>query len=365
LSREEAAYVLNEVHAGVCGAHQAGPKLANQIKRLGYYWPTMVQDAIKFAKTCQVCQIHGDFIHQPPQLLHPSILSWPFHTWGLDVIGPFKPSSSCGHIFILAATDYFSKWAEAIPLKEVGAKQVADFIRTYLIYRYGVPYKIISDNALYFKNQVMIKLAEKYKFRHSFSSSYNPSSNGQAEAFNKVLCKILKKMVSKSRRDWHERLPEALWAYRTTVRTATGCTPYNLMFGSEAVLPLEMQLPSLRVAMQFTNPDENTQVRLAELEALDECQLMAQQRLEIYQAQMAGAFNRRVKFCSFGMGDLVLTIRRPIVINRKTQGKFEPKWEGPYVITKVFPKGAYELSNHDGRIVYACVNGKFVKKFFT
>ena len=87
--------------------------------------------------------------------------------------------------------------------------------------------------------------------------------------------------------------------------------------------------------------------------------------LEIYQAQMAGAFNRRVKFRSFGIGDLVLTIRRPIVINRKTQGKFESKWEGPYVITKVFPKGAYKLSNHDGRIVYACVNGKFVKKFFT
>ena len=111
----------------------------------------MVQDAMKFAKACQACQIHGDFIHQPPQLLYPSILSWPFHAWGLDVIGPLKPASSRGHMFILAATDYFSKWAEAIPLREVGVKQVTDFIRTHLIYRYGVLYKIISDNALYFK----------------------------------------------------------------------------------------------------------------------------------------------------------------------------------------------------------------------
>ena len=119
------------------------------------------------------------------------------------------------------------------------------------------------------------------------------------------------------------------------------------------------------MTIQSIDLDENTQVRLAEVEALDERRLVAQQRLEIYQAQMAGAFNRRVKFRSIGMGDLVLTIRRPIVINRKTQGKFKPKWEGPYVVTKVFPKGAYELSNHDGRVVYACVNGKFVKKFFT
>ena len=80
---------------------------------------------------------------------------------------------------------------------------------------------------------------------------------------------------------------------------------------------------------------------------------------------MAGAFNRRVQFRSVAIGDFVLTIRRPIVINRKIQGIFESKWEGPYVITKVFPKEAYELPNHDGRIVYVCVNGKFVKKFFT
>ena len=122
-------------------------------------------------------------------------------------------------------------------------------------------------------------------------------------------------MVSRSRKDSHELLSEALWAYRTTVQIAASCTPYNLVFSSEVVLPLEVQLPSLRVAMQFTDPDENTQVRLAKLEALDERRLIAQQRLEIYQAQMAGAFNRRVKFCSFSVGDLVLTMRRPIVVN--------------------------------------------------
>jgi len=142
-----------------------------------------------------------------------------------------------------------------------------------------------------------------------------------------------------------------------------GCMPCNLVFGSEARLPLEVQFPSLRVAMQFTNPNENVQVRLVELEALDEHQLMAQQRLKIYQAQTAGAFNKRVKFRSFDVGDLVQTIRRLIVINQTTKGKFESQWEGPYIVTKVFPKGAYELSNYDGQIVYAYVNGKFVKKF--
>jgi len=291
-------------------------------------------------------------------------MSWSFDTHSLAVIGPFTPTFSRGHKYILAGTDYFSKWAEAVPFKKVKAEDVTNFIKNHIIYRYGVPSKIISDNALYFRCKAMTKLMEKYKFRHGFSASYNPSSNGQAEAFNKVLCKILKKMVSKNRRDWHERLPEALWAYRTTVRTATGCTPYSLVFGSEAVLPLEVQLPSLRIATQLMAPEENVQVRLAELEALDEKRLAAQQRLEIYQAQVAGAFNKKVKFRSFTVGELVLTVKRPIVITRRMQGKFEAKWEGPYVITKVFPKGAYELSDSEGHCIYPCVNGKFIKKFY-
>ena len=86
------------------------------------------------------------------------MLSWPFESWGLDVIGPFKPSSSLGHQYILAGTDYFSKWAEAVPLKEVRSEDVARFIRNHIIYRYGVPSKIISDHALYFKCKPLQKL---------------------------------------------------------------------------------------------------------------------------------------------------------------------------------------------------------------
>ncbi|CAL8134811.1 unnamed protein product [Prunus armeniaca] len=189
----------------------------------------------------------------------------------------------------------------------------------------GAHQKIISDNALYFKCKSMTKLCEKYMFQHSFSASYNSSSNGQSEAFNKILCNILKKMISGNKRDWHERLPEALWAYRTTIRNSTRCTPYNLVFGFEAILPLKVQLPSLRVALQLANPDKNANVRLAELKALDEKKLVAQQRLEIYQAQVAWAFNRKVKFISFSIADLVLTVQRPFVITRKMHGKFEPK----------------------------------------
>ncbi|KAA0049833.1 uncharacterized protein E5676_scaffold118G00390 [Cucumis melo var. makuwa] len=79
---------------------------------------------------------------------------------------------------------------------------------------------------------------------------YNTAVNGLTEAFNKTLCNLLKKIVSKSKRDWQERINGALWAYRTTHRTSIGVTPYSLGYGVEVVLPLEREIPSLRMTMQ-------------------------------------------------------------------------------------------------------------------
>lgn len=76
-----------------------------------------------------------------------------------------------------------------------------------------------------------------------YSTAYYPQANGLAEAFNKTLVGILKKILEDNKRQWHEKLGEALWAYRTTYRTPTQSTPFALVFGAEAVLPLEVQLP--------------------------------------------------------------------------------------------------------------------------
>lgn len=86
LRENEATQALEEAHSGIYRAHQSGPKLHFRIKRIGYYWPTMVKDCLKFAKKCQACQFYANFIHQPPKPLHPTVASWPFDAWGLDVV---------------------------------------------------------------------------------------------------------------------------------------------------------------------------------------------------------------------------------------------------------------------------------------
>ncbi|KAG9442247.1 hypothetical protein H6P81_018101 [Aristolochia fimbriata] len=108
-----------ETHAGICGTHQARPKLHMQVKRLAYYWQSMLQNAIELARACKACQLHADYINHPPEPLHPTIASWPYEAWGMDIVGPIAPKLNSDRQYNLATTNYFSKWAEAATFLEV------------------------------------------------------------------------------------------------------------------------------------------------------------------------------------------------------------------------------------------------------
>ena len=117
LDNKEISRALQEAHSGICGAHQSGANLHFQIKRMGYYWPTMVKDSMEYAKRCQACEFLTNYIHQPPEPLHPTITSWPFGAWGLDLVGP-SPKSSIGYRYILTGTDYFFKMGKSNSLQK-------------------------------------------------------------------------------------------------------------------------------------------------------------------------------------------------------------------------------------------------------
>ena len=122
-------------------------------------------------------------------------------------------------MYILAATNYFSKWVEVVSLKEVKKENVANFIRVNINYRFGIPRYIITDNGKPFDNNLMNKICDLFYSKQRKSSMYHAAANALVEAFNKTLCNLLNKVVSKSKRDWHEKMEEALWAYSTTYRT--------------------------------------------------------------------------------------------------------------------------------------------------
>ncbi|RVW26198.1 Retrovirus-related Pol polyprotein from transposon 17.6 [Vitis vinifera] len=345
LDRASADRVMREVHAGVCGPHMGGHMLARKIMRTGYFWLTMETDCCQFVQRCPECQIHGDLIHVPPSELHALTSPWPFSVWGIDIIGKISPKSSSGHEFILVAIDYFTKWVEAASYARLTSSGVASFIRSHIICRYGVPHELISDRGVHFRAEVDT-LVQRYGIRHHRSSAYRPQTNGAVEAANKNIKRILRKMVETSR-DWSEKLPFALWAYRTSFRTSTGATPYSLVYGMEAVLPVEIEMGSLRVTLEQQIPETDwAQARFDQLNLLDERRLRAADHVRAYQRKMARAFKKRVKPRPLHVGDLVLRVIRGVI--RDPRGKFRPSWSGPYFIRELTPEGVAWLMDLDG-----------------
>ncbi|CAM8948238.1 unnamed protein product [Rhodiola kirilowii] len=140
----------------------------------------------------------------------PILVNDVFDIWGIDFMRPFPVS--CGYTYILVAVDYVSKWVEAKATRCDDAKTVVEFLRTNLFCRYGVPKAIISDQGTHFCNRMMTATLKHYHVHHRTSTSYHPQTNGQAEISNREIKGILEKMVKPVRKDWSQRLDEALLA---------------------------------------------------------------------------------------------------------------------------------------------------------
>src|ERR1051325_8566122 len=148
-------------------------------------------------------------------------------------------------------------------------------------------------------------------------------------AANKNIKKIVQKMVI-TYKDWHEMLPFALHGYRTSVRTSTGATPFYLVYGMEAVLPVEVEIPSMRVLMEDKLSEaEWCQSRYDQLNLIEEKRLTALCHGQLYHRRMKKAFDKKVRPRVFREGGLVL--RNIISLNSDSRGKWTPNYEGPYV----------------------------------
>ena len=156
---------------------------------------------------------------------------------------------------------------------------------------------------------------------------------------------------------WAEELPLALWAYRTTHKTATGHTPFALTYGSEAVLPIELKLHSHRVT--YFDPRTNQDLLLGSLDLLEEKRNEAEVRAAAQQLRVARYYNSRVRQKDLNIGDLVLKRVFPPPTG------LSPRWEGPYVIQRKLINGTFKLATVDGAELPRAWNSEHIHRSFT
>ena len=166
-------------------------------------------------------------------------------------------------------------------------------------------------------------------------------------------------MVGKHKSNWHMQLFSELWAYRTFAKTTTAFTPFQLVYGLEAVLPIECEIPSLRLTVELLPHTTDEEQCLLYLSHLDEIHQDAALANETHQKRIKKRYDRVVRPRTFWEGDLVLVYDQ----DKDALGawKFEPLWYGPYVISKVLQKGAYELVDYKGNKLVRPWNGLYLK----
>ncbi|XP_060210602.1 uncharacterized protein LOC132637548 [Lycium barbarum] len=241
----------------------------------------------------------------------------------MDVIGPIEPPTSNGHHSILVAIDYFTKWVEAISHKSVTKKVVADFIKNNLICRVGAPKSINTENGANLNSHLIKDICKQFKITHRNSTAYLQQMNGAVEAVNQNIKRILRKMID-NYKNWHEQMPYVLLGYRTTTRMSTGATPYLFVYGTEAVIPAEVEIPSLRIIQEAELDDAEWVGNCYEqLAMIDEKRTVVICHGQLYRQRMSLAFNKRVKTRLFQIVQFVL--KRVFPDQDEYKGKFFEK----------------------------------------
>ena len=196
---------MEEIHEGICGAHQGYKTIKRKAELQGYFWPDMEEDAKDLVRKCDKCQKHADKIHTPAAERKSINSPWPFSTWGMDILGPF-PTATGQRRFLLVAVDHFTKWIEAEAVATITAARAEDFFFKEVITRFGLPHTLITDNGKQFDCQRFHDFCDRMEIEHKFGSVSYPQTNGMTEVTNRNLLTGLKKRLDEAKGNWVEEL---------------------------------------------------------------------------------------------------------------------------------------------------------------
>nr|GEY33030.1 hypothetical protein [Tanacetum cinerariifolium] len=298
----QADYVMREIHEGSCSMH-AGPRsVVAKAIQLRYYWPTMHKDARDMIRKCNDCQIHRPVTRHPQQPLTLITAPWSFYKWGIDIAGPF-PKGPGKVKFLIVAMDYFTKWVKAKAVATITDRQVKRFVWDNIVCRFGIPDEIISDNGKQFADNPFKDWCDKLNITQRFASVKHPQSNGLVERANRSLGEGIKARLGEGNKNWVEELPHILWAHRIMIKSSHGDTPFSLTYGTEAVIPAEIEMPTYRTAaVDVVNNDKELRLNLDLLEERRECAAVCEARAK---SKMIKYYNARVRGVAFKPNDFV------------------------------------------------------------
>ena len=220
----------------MAAGHANSEKVLSLMRRR-FYWQGMGKDVKAWTVECPECVVAkaGPEVRAP---LQPIVSSYPWEVVALDYLSLGRPADT--HPYILVMTDLFSRYAVAVPTKDQTAQTTARALWTALIQPFGCPERFLTDRGGAFESEVMHQLCELYGCTKSQTTPYHPQGNGACERFNRTLLSLLNTLGAEDQMRWKDKLPALVQAYNNTVHCSTGLTPYFVLFGRHARLPIDL-----------------------------------------------------------------------------------------------------------------------------
>lgn len=304
----------------------------------------MRKDVTAYVKTCETCQRYKPARWDGAGLLYPAVPKAPFHRVHIDLAGPFQRTPDGQYTYVLAMVCAFSGWPILVPLRNCEAADVADaLVRELYADHLFVPV-LVHDRGSHFDAALIRALTHKMGTTDVRTAPYHPQANGKVEVFIRFLKQAIATIgrLNDTHTNWHELLPLVEIAYRTSELPGIGYTPFEIVFGTQPILPGDRvydPVPQQDESYhEYTNRLQSHMTRVREH--------VAQERARSAQ-QYKDAADRDRFHVRYEEGDKVWMWDH----TRHHKGltsKFLPKWLGPYRISKVYSRNAYDLQSDAG-----------------
>lgn len=371
-NKDEENEKKQSIQAAAMGGHIGRDKTVLKLVDADVWWPGMNTDVREFVKTCERCQRGNTTFKKTTPTMHS--IPIPSKVWsqiGVDLC--CLPKTEDGYVAICVVVDYFSKWVEAKPIRTKTAAEVTNFLYE-LICRHGCVNVQINDQGREFCNEVSMKLHLLTGTKQRITSAYHPQANGLVERQNRTIQGSLLKVLENDQERWPDALQGILFAFRTARNKSTGQTPFEMMHGRKAVLPIESQFFPVDILEESVLVGSNAEeicVKENEFEEqlgfIKKAQHIiheeaAKNIIKAQKRQKADYEERHKLKEKFKIGDkvLVYNLRRA---DRKGGRGCQP-YDGPYVVDGLTENDNYRLNTINGEPLRTSQHGCNLKKFY-
>ena len=335
--------------AGHMGINKTRSRILNR-----FYWPGVFKDVADHCRECEVCQrspgrrdrIRAEMIPMP-------LIEKPFQKIAMDIVGPL-PRSRSGNRYILTVCDYATRYPEAIHLPSTEAERIAkELVKLFACV--GIPDEILTDQGTNFMSTLLQEIYQILHIRRIRTTPYHPQTDGLVERFNGTLKSMLRKLTSRSQKDWDDILPYLLFAYREVPQESTGFAPFELLYGHRVRGPLDV----LKEAWSEEEMEKTTVAShvIMMRKRLQEMMEIVKTNLSKTQKRQKLHYDEKVKPQTLQPVDKVLAL----VHGR--QNKLQLGWVGPYKVTRQVTPVDYEIETPGRREEKRTYNINLLKKW--